>query len=66
MVRNVSDARAKAVFEGQAPLKLSAYALSLACRVPRTRIERLVREEIPVTPNTALRLARYFGASAEF
>jgi antitoxin HigA-1 len=49
-----------------APLALSAYALAMACHVPRTRIERLVREETPVTPDTALRLARYFGGSAEF
>ena len=48
------------------PLRSDAYALATACRVPRTRIERLVREETPVTPDTALRLARYFGGSAEF
>lgn len=48
------------------PLALSAYALAAACHVPRTRIERLMREETPVTPDTALRLARYFGGSAEF
>ena len=49
-----------------APLALSAYAVAAACHVPRTRIERLVREETPVTPDTALRLARYFGGTAEF
>ena len=32
----------------------------------RPRIERLVREETPVTPDTALRLARYFGTTPEF
>jgi len=32
----------------------------------RTRIERLVREAQPVTPDTALRLARVFGTSADF
>lgn len=32
----------------------------------RTRIERLVREQQPVTPDTALRLARVFGTTAEF
>ncbi len=32
----------------------------------RTRIERLVRETQPVTPDTALRLARVFGTTAEF
>jgi len=48
------------------PLKLSPYALAQACGVPRTRIERLAREETPVTADTALRLARYFGSTAEF
>jgi addiction module HigA family antidote len=37
-----------------------------ACRVPRTRIERLAREETPVTADTALRLGRYFGTGPEF
>ena len=36
-----------------APMKLSAYALAKACDVPRTRIERLIREETPVTADTA-------------
>lgn len=32
----------------------------------RTRIERLVREEQALTSDTALRLAKVFGTSAEF
>jgi addiction module HigA family antidote len=48
------------------PLGMSPYALAAELRVPRTRIERLVREETPVTPDTALRLARYFGTTPEF
>src|SRR5436190_20102877 len=48
------------------PMKLSAYAVAKAVGVPRTRIERLVREETPVTADTALRLARYFGTTASF
>jgi addiction module HigA family antidote len=48
------------------PLGMSPYALAAELRVPRTRVERLVREETPVTPDTALRLARYLGTSAEF
>jgi addiction module HigA family antidote len=32
----------------------------------RTRIERLVREQQPVTPDTALRLARVFDTTPEF
>lgn len=34
--------------------------------VPRTRIERLVAGVTPVTEDTALRLERLFGSSAEF
>ncbi len=48
------------------PLSLSAYTLAKAVHVPRTRIERLVREETPVTADTALRLGRYFGTTARF
>jgi addiction module HigA family antidote len=48
------------------PMNLSAYVVACACGVPRTRIERLVREETPVTADTALRLAKYFGTTAAF
>ena len=48
------------------PMKLTAYSVARACGVPRTRIERLAREETPVTADTALRLARYFGTTPQF
>jgi addiction module HigA family antidote len=48
------------------PMKLSAYAVAQACDVPRTRIERLMREETPVTADTALRLGKYFGTTPAF
>ena len=48
------------------PMRITAYAVAHACGVPRTRIERLAREETPVSADTALRLARYFGTTAEF
>ena len=48
------------------PLGLSANALALALRVPATRIGAIVKGERAVTADTALRLARFFGASAEF
>lgn len=47
------------------PLGLTPYALAKQLHVPRTRIERLAREVTPVTPDTALRLGRYFGTTAE-
>lgn len=46
-----------------APLRLTPYALAKHLGIPRTRIERLVREETPVTPDTALRLGRVFKTS---
>ena len=49
-----------------APLKLSPYGIAKALGVPRTRIERLIREETALTADTALRLSRYFGTTAEF
>ena len=48
------------------PMKLTPYAIARACGVPRTRIERLAREETPVTADTALRLSRYFGTTPQF
>jgi len=48
------------------PLAITPYALALKLKVPRTRIERLVREETALKPDTALRLARFFGSSPEF
>ena len=49
-----------------APLGMTANALALALKVPAPRINDIVREKRAITPDTALRLARYFGASAEF
>src|ERR1700726_1893623 len=40
------------------PLKLTPYAVAAALNVPRTRIERIAREEKPVTADTALRLPK--------
>jgi len=34
--------------------------------VPRTRIERIAREEKPVTADTALRLGKFFRTGAAF
>lgn len=48
------------------PLDITPYALARRLKVPRTRIERLAREQTGVTPDTALRLQRFFGISAEF
>jgi addiction module HigA family antidote len=48
------------------PLKMSAHALALELKVAAPRINDIVREKRAVTPNTALRLARYFGTTPDF
>lgn len=48
------------------PLDMSAGALAKAIGVPRTRIERIIREEIGVTADTAVRLGRYFNTTPTF
>jgi len=48
-----------------APLDMSASALARELRVPAPRINDIVREKRGVTPDTALRLARYFGGDAQ-
>ena len=41
------------------PLGLTPYAVAAALHVPRRRIERIAREEKPVTADTALRLGKF-------
>ena len=48
------------------PMNLSANALALALRVPANRITAIINGERAVSADTALRLARYFGTTAEF
>lgn len=48
------------------PLGLKPHTLAKTLRVPRTRIERLVAEQTPVTPDTALRLAKFFDTTPQF
>jgi addiction module HigA family antidote len=48
------------------PLALSMNKLALDLHVPVTRIAEIVRVRRGITPDTALRLARYFNTSARF
>ena len=48
------------------PLGLSAYALASALRVQRTAIGQILAGKRSVTPLMALRLARFFGTTAQF
>ena len=46
------------------PFGLSGNKLAIALRVPSGRIIDIINEKRAITPDTALRLARYFGTSA--
>jgi len=46
--------------------ELSANELALALRVPSGRITSILNGKRAITPETALRLGRYFGNSAQF
>ena len=48
------------------PLRLSMNRLALDLRVPVTRIGEIFHERRGITPDTAMRLARYFNTSAGF
>jgi antitoxin HigA-1 len=48
------------------PLGISAYALAKAISVPRNRITEILHGDRAITADTALRLGRFFGMSAEF
>jgi addiction module HigA family antidote len=47
------------------PLGLSANALALALRVPAIRVGDILHERRGISPDTALRLARYFDTDAQ-
>ena len=48
------------------PLGISINGLALELHVPVTRINQIVNERRGITADTALRLARHFGTSADF
>ena len=48
------------------PLGLSAFALAKRLDVPRTRIERLVRQETRLSADSAIRLATFFNTTPEY
>ncbi len=47
------------------PLGMSANALAIALQVPATRIGAILKQKRSITPDTALRLARFFGGDAQ-
>ena len=67
------DERLKNVHPGEvllkdflAPMRITPYALAKAIGVDQTRISQLIRGKRSFSANTALRLSKFFGVSAEF
>lgn len=48
------------------PFEISQYRLAKDINVPARRINEIVHGKRAVTADTALRLSRYFGVSAQF
>ena len=48
------------------PLNLSSYRVAKETKIQATRINQIVHEKRGISPDTALRLSKYFGNSAEF
>ena len=48
------------------PLGMTANALSIQLRVPAPRVNEVVRERRGITPDTALRLARFLNTTPQF
>ncbi|MBR2282426.1 MAG: HigA family addiction module antidote protein [Spirochaetales bacterium] len=48
------------------PMGISAYRLAKELDIPQTRVSEIVHGKRSVTADTAIRLALFFGTSAEF
>ena len=48
------------------PLGLSKYRLAKGLSVPPRRVNEIVHGDRAISPDTTLRLARFFGVSAQF
>jgi len=48
------------------PLCITAYRLCKETNIPQTRISEIIKGNRKITPDTAIRLSRFFGTSAKF
>jgi len=48
------------------PIQISAYRLSLDIGIPQTRISEIIKGNLSITADTAIRLSSFFGNSAKF
>jgi len=52
--------------EFMVPMNLSSYRLAHAIHVPVSRIQAIINSGRKITPDTSIRLARYFGVSDRY
>ena len=48
------------------PFEITAYRLAKEIKIPQTRISQILQGRRRITADTALRLAEFFGNSAQF
>ena len=48
------------------PLEITAYRLAKDTGMPATRVSQILKGKRKITADTALRLSKYFGNSADF
>lgn len=48
------------------PLKLSVYRVAKDIHIPQTRLSQIIAGKRSITPDTALRLSKYFGLEEIF
>ena len=48
------------------PLGVTQYRLAMDLKIPHSRVTAIIHGRRCITPDTALRLSRYFGTTAEF
>ena len=48
------------------PMEITAYRLSKDLNIPQTRTSEIIHGRRRITADTALRLSKYFGTSAQF
>ena len=48
------------------PMDISAYRLAKETKIPATRISQIIKGKRSITADTALRLGKFFGNSADF
>jgi addiction module HigA family antidote len=48
------------------PMQISGYRLSKELKIPQTRISQIIKGNRRITADTALRLSKFFGNTAQF